>query len=89
MNLAEFENWFEEHQEQCTKNHFGSAGKMEVDAILEMFHRSEEKYQVKYTTYIGDGDSKTFKAILDTQPYNDIIVKKKECVGHVEKRMGT
>lgn len=40
--------------------------------------------------YIGDGDSKTFKAISDMKPYgNEFIVKKKECVGHVEKRMGS
>ncbi|KAJ8951747.1 hypothetical protein NQ318_012598 [Aromia moschata] len=41
---------------------------------------------VKYAQYIGDGDSKTFKAILDLDPYNnDPKVMKKECVGHVEK----
>jgi len=38
---------------------------MEVDAIKEMFLRSEEKFGVKYGNYIGDGDSKTYKAILD------------------------
>ncbi|KYN22479.1 hypothetical protein ALC57_05121 [Trachymyrmex cornetzi] len=38
---------------------------MEIDVIKEMFSRSEEKFGVKYITYIGDGDSKTFKAILN------------------------
>ncbi|XP_017792762.1 PREDICTED: uncharacterized protein LOC108574649 [Habropoda laboriosa] len=54
-----------------------------------MFGRSVEKYGVKYSNYIGDGDSQTFKGILDLNPYDDIIVKKKECVLHVKKRMGT
>lgn len=89
-NTDEYCEWFEVHEEQCTKNHEGSAGKMEVDAIKEMFSRSEDKYGVKYGNYIGDGDSKTFKAILDLNPYGDEFqVLKSECVGHVEKRMGS
>jgi len=63
---------------------------MEVDAVREMFSRSEEMYGVKYGNYIGNGDLKTFKAILDLNPYgDDLKVKKSECVGHVEKRMGS
>lgn len=42
-----------------------------MDAMKEMFSRSEEKYGVKYTTYIGDGDSKTFIALLDLKSYED------------------
>lgn len=62
---------------------------MEVDAVKEMFARSEEQLGVKYVNYIGDGDTKTFKAILDFDPYSNVTVQKKECVGHVQKRMGT
>jgi len=63
---------------------------MEVDAIKEMFTRSVQKFGVKYLNYIGDGDSKTYKSILDINPYGDNYpVIKSECVGHIEKRMGT
>lgn len=63
---------------------------MEIDGIVEMFERSEEKHGVKYVKYVGDGDSKTFKGIITRNIYgNDVNVQKKECVGHVEKRMGT
>lgn len=86
----EFKNWYETHVEECSANHTGSAGKMEVDSIKEMFSASERKYGVRYMNYIGDGDSKTFKAILDLNPYGDEhVVVKSECVNHVEKRMGT
>lgn len=86
----EFKNWYETHEEECSANHIGSAGKMEVDSIKEMFSASERKYGVRYMNYIGDGDSKTFKAILDLNPYGDEhVVVKSECVNHVEKRMGT
>jgi len=89
-NDAEFDAWYDSHQADCTANHSGSAGKMEIDAVVEMFMRSVEKHGVKYDTYIGDGDCKTFKGILDINPYGgSLTVQKKECVGHVEKRMGT
>lgn len=79
-----------DHKENCPINHDGSAGKMEVDAIIEMFQRSEKLFGIKYCNYVGDGDTKTFKAILDKQPYGeDYKVTKSECVGHVEKRMGS
>lgn len=86
----EFEEWFEEHKESCSSNHKGSAGKMEVDSIVEMFTRSVGKFGIKYSNYIGDGDSKTFAGILKMNPYGDENpVTKNECVGHVQKRMGT
>lgn len=89
-DIEAYRDWYEEHEEVCTINHKGSAGKMEVDAIVEMFGRSETKHNAKYIRYIGDGDSKTFKGILDINPYNDNpVVEKKECVGHVQKRMGS
>lgn len=85
-----YNEWFEEHEEECLKNHEASAGKMEVASIIEMFLASEEKFGVKYENYIGDGDSKTFKAILDVNPYGeDFTVIKNECISHVAKRMGT
>lgn len=85
----EYAEWAESHVGECAVNHDGSAGKMEVDAVVEMFRRSETLHQVKYSHYIGDGDSKTFKGITDAKPYEDLTVLKKECIDHVQKRMGT
>jgi len=48
----------------CEANHVGPAGNMEVLSIKEMFQRSEEKYDVKYKNYIGDGDSKTYTGVI-------------------------
>ncbi|CAH2100864.1 unnamed protein product [Euphydryas editha] len=89
-NTEEYREWFEEHEPNCQENHHGSSGAMEVQAVKEMFSRSEELFGVKYGNYIGDGDSKTFKGILDLNPYGDEFqVVKSECIGHVLKRMGT
>jgi hypothetical protein len=34
---AEFNAWYDSHQENCTANHSGSAGQMKIDAVVEMF----------------------------------------------------
>nr|XP_012146536.1 PREDICTED: uncharacterized protein LOC105663283 [Megachile rotundata] len=81
-NTKEQREWFKFYEEECAKYHEGSARKM--------FLQSEEKYEIKYGNYIEDGDSKTFKAILDINPYEEEFqVQKSEYIGHVEKGMGT
>ena len=43
---------------------------------------------MKYLFYTGDGDSKTYKNIVEARPYGGAIkITKKECVGHVQKRL--
>lgn len=91
LQTAEFEEWHTEHVNsgKCQCNHSGPAGNMEVDAIKQMFQRSMNN-NVKYRNYIGDGDSKTYSGVLESKPYGeDFLIVKKECVGHVQKRMGT
>ncbi|GFX50225.1 uncharacterized protein TNCV_2782471 [Trichonephila clavipes] len=64
-------------------------GGMEVEGALRIFNRSEVLHNLRYTQYLGDGDSKAYKAVLESKPYKDVNIEKLECVGHVEKRMGT
>lgn len=71
----------------CKANYSGSAPSMEVSGAKKIFNRSIEKYNTRYTEYIGDGDSKSFNSIEYT--YEGVTVTKKECVGHVQKRVGT
>ncbi|CAK9801113.1 hypothetical protein ANTPLA_LOCUS2692 [Anthophora plagiata] len=48
---------------------------------------SMEKHSVRYASYIGDGDTKTFRSLLQAAPYgDDFLVRRKECVLHVKKR---
>ncbi|GFU82855.1 uncharacterized protein TNCV_266521 [Trichonephila clavipes] len=78
------------HQIFCKKNHSGSAGGMEVCGMQNIFFRSEQKHGLKYQRYIGDGDSKTFSSIAEKKPYEDSVpIEKIECVGHIQKRMGS
>lgn len=63
---------------------------MEIDGMIRIFQRSIKEKGVRYVSYIGDGDSSTFKSISENQPYGpDVPIEKIECVGHIQKRMGT
>ncbi|GFU43177.1 uncharacterized protein TNCV_3775491 [Trichonephila clavipes] len=85
-----YKKWKILHVKECLKNHNGSAGIMETVGMVRIFQRSLRHRSVRYTSYNGDGDSKTFSSITASNPYGeDITVSKNECVGHVQKRMGT
>ncbi|GFV29049.1 uncharacterized protein TNCV_4904221 [Trichonephila clavipes] len=56
---------------------------------VENGKRSETSRKACYTQYLGDGDSKGFLTIKEAKVYGDTEVEKLECVGHVQKRMGT
>lgn len=86
---ATFEEEMSNHERECKANHKGSSGKMEVDGIIEMFRRSLKNLAVRFLNYVGDGDSKTYSGILNAKPYGETLVNKRECIGHVQKRMGT
>jgi hypothetical protein len=86
----EYEKWLVEHSSSCQKNHSGSAAMMEVVGMQRIFHRSPILHDVRYAQYIGDGDCKTFNSILQSEPYGKkFLVRKIECIGHVQKRIGS
>ena len=85
----EFEQWKHHHQANCDINFDGSAGAMEPAGILELFKRSLD-YKIRYTSYISDGDTKSFAILSAEEPYgSDHKIEKMDCVGHVQKRLGT
>ena len=79
--------WRLDHK--CSSNHTGSAGAMEAVGSVRMFSRSEDTRGLRYTAHLGDGDFSSFKKVCEAQPYGDIEVNKLECVGHVQKRVGS
>ena len=86
----EFDQWLQEHKDTCSKNHNGSAGAMEPAGVKAIYGRSEQKYGLQYTGYLGDGDSKSYSQIAAADPpvYRGKQIRKLECCGHVQKRMG-
>ena len=45
IDITEYEEWHDLHEKHCDANLSGSAGKMESDAVVEMFSRFESKYK--------------------------------------------
>lgn len=77
----------EKHTDKCKMNYEGSAPSMETEGVKRIFGRSEETRKLQYTEYFGDGDSKAYNEVENC--YEGVHVEKKECVGHVQKRIGT
>ncbi|GFT51769.1 uncharacterized protein TNCV_4440661 [Trichonephila clavipes] len=71
---------------QCN-HHKGSSSSMEPVEAYRIFERSEDHRMLRYTDYYGDGDSKAFDAVKDI--YGKDSVTKLECIGHIQKRVGT
>lgn len=61
---------------------------MEADIAVKIWNRSVEKHNMRYTKFVGDGDSKAFNSMTESSPYGEHVIKKAECVGHIQKRMG-
>ena len=57
--------------------------------VIYIFSKSIEKYNLRYVHYIGDGDTKSYKKVVGAKLYGDFTPQKLECVGHLQKRLGT
>ena len=87
-----YEEWMKSHAKECCMNHKGPSGSMEAAGAVEMFLRSIETRSLRYTTFVGDGDTDCFGNVAEEckKKYGDqYIVNKEECVGHMQKRLGT
>eukprot|EP00795_Rhopilema_esculentum_P000086 gene86-9701_t len=82
-----YDAWKAAHK--CPINHKGSSGAMESAGAVEIFRRSIPFLNLRFTGYIGDGDSNSYASVVADAPYDSIDIRKLECVGHVQKRMGT
>ena len=90
MHPEEYNVFHMTHDAVCKVSHKGSAGSMESSGVVKMFERSENKNRLRYTTFIGDGDSSSYSSVVKAKPYGDNVdIKKGECIGHVQKRVGT
>ena len=69
-------------------NHKGSFGAMESAGAVKVFRRSLPFLNFRFTGYIGDGDSNSYARVVVDSSYDGIDIRKLECAGHVQKRMG-
>ncbi|XP_077503578.1 uncharacterized protein LOC144114016 [Amblyomma americanum] len=86
LNTGGYELWRSHHE--CQKNTNCKAGQMEVEAGKILFERSLQRHNMRYTTMLCDGDSRTFNVLQYAKIYGYIEVVKEDCINHVHKRMG-
>ena len=68
----------------CFKNWDGSSSAMETDIIVEGFKMCVQQHGVKYSKFIGDGDSSVRHALVSSIPWG-FAIEKIECANHVVK----
>ena len=61
-----------------------SSSEMETDIILEGFRTCEQQHGVRYTSFIGDGDSSIYPTLISSIPWGYTITKI-ECANHCVK----
>lgn len=61
----EFQEWKKAHEPKCEINHVGSSEEMEAVAAVDIFSRSIATRKLKYTTFVGDGDSSSFGRVKE------------------------
>ena len=82
-----FMSWSQAHSSVCQINHQGLSEAMEAAGAVEIFSRSIEGRGLRYTLFVGDGDSSCFGNVKEAMKHK-YHVEKEECVGHIQKRMG-
>ena len=62
---------------KCPLNHTKSSAAMESDGVLERHLSSVIERQLRYLSYIGDWDTKSFH-VIDANPYPGFLITKKQ-----------
>ncbi len=70
---------------RCYRNWSASSSEMETDIILEGFLEAERVHGVRYTKFIGDGDSSVYPTLLQNVPGWGHAIQKLECANHACK----
>ena len=62
---------------------------MDPAGLVTIFQQSVDKHGFHYVEFLGDGDSKDHSALVQEAVYEGVPVEKFECVGHVQKCLGS
>ena len=68
----------------CYKNWTASSSEMETDIIVNGFLEAEKTHGLRYTSFIGDGDSSVHPTLIQKIPWGRCI-KKLQCANHACK----
>ena len=80
----EYRQWYDGHKDQCAINHTGSGPIHGIYRSTEDLAEICAKLGLRYTTVIGDGDSKSLAVLHENKPYGNTPIIKHKCVGHIQ-----
>ena len=60
QDSVKYKKWKKAHEKNCEVNNQGSSEEMEAVSTVDIFTRSIETRNLKYTTFVSDGDSSSF-----------------------------
>ena len=69
----------EPSEHECHKNWAGSSSSMETDIIVQGFQEAESNYGLRYTKFVGDGDSSVHPSLITGVPQWGYAIRKIEC----------
>ena len=58
---------------------------METDIIVQGFQEAESNYGLRYTKFVGDGDSSVHPSLITGVPQWGHAIRKIECANHAIK----
>ena len=64
------------HPPNCDATHAGLSGSIEASSGIDMFNRSVQKYNLRYTHFTGDGDTNAYKSVAESRPYGETAIEK-------------
>ena len=78
QNEADFKNWQDEHKrkDECEQNFSGSSGAMEVHSAEILWKNSIKNCQMRYTTFLGDGNAKSHSHLKSLDIYEGVPIEK-------------
>ena len=92
MSADDYEAWKEQHKPDCCAISSGSAPAMKSAAAVKLWSRrlSVDRRSLRFVEYIGDGDCRGHSNVVAAASYGpDVNIVKLECIGHVQKRVGS
>ena len=60
-----YKNWWDKYKTTCYINYSGSSDSMEKLGAIEMFLHAIDKNGLRYTTFVGDGDSNCYASVCE------------------------
>ena len=63
----EYKQWQNTHELNCEINHESSLEELKAAAAVQIFKRSIETRDLKYTTFVGDSDSSSSGRVTEAQ----------------------